>query len=125
MKRVTMFAVAALLLGVQAQQAQATVACCRLFSSGAINGNGSFRCNFSSAETRRIGLGTYEVDFTPASNDVRFYAKSATCDSQSTSTLVGCEINLADRSGDFSSVFVTTRTSNGALADRGFDLCLE
>ncbi|HKA52862.1 MAG TPA: hypothetical protein VKJ47_04305 [Candidatus Binatia bacterium] len=124
MKRVTMFAVAALLLGVQAQHAQATVACCRLFANGAINGNGSFRCNFSGAETRRLAVGTYEVDFTPASNDVRFYAKSATLDTNTGGSTSG-EIGIADRAGDVSSVFVTTRTSAGALADRAFDVCLE
>jgi hypothetical protein len=119
-----MFVVAVALLGGLAEQAQATVACCRLLASGAINGNGSFRCNFSTLETRRLGVGLYEVDFTPVSNDVRFYAKSATLDSQGSSFPSG-QISLANRTGDVSSVFVATFASTGALADRGFDLCLQ
>ena len=122
--RLLMFVAAVMLLGVQVQQAQATVACCRLFPNGVINGNGTFRCNFNAGETRRLGVGIYEVDFTPASNDVRWYAKSATLDSQGFSSPSG-EISLADRAGDVSSVFVETFNSAGALADRGFDLCLQ
>src|ERR1043166_5934351 len=107
MKRVTMFAVAALLLGVQAQQAQATVACCRVFANGAARAFGSFKCNLSGVETRRLSVGTYEVDF--QFTDVRGWAKSATPDNQSTGTPVGLEIGVADRAGDVSSVFVTIR----------------
>jgi len=109
--------------GVLTEQAEAAAACCRIFSNGSVNGNGSFRCNFSSAETRRISLGTYEVDFTPLSTDVRVYAKSATLDTQGTGGATG-EIGVADRSGDFSSVFVQIRNFNGTLVDAGFDVCL-
>jgi hypothetical protein len=124
MKRAVMFVAAVVLLGVQVQQAQATVACCRVFANGAARTFGSFKCNLSGVETRRLGVGTYEVDF--QFTDVRGWAKSATPDNQTTGTPVGLEIAVADRSGDVSSVFVTIRRGldSDILVDQGFDLCL-
>ena len=106
-----------------AEQAEATSACCRIRSNGTVNVAGSFRCNLAVAETRRLGVGIYEVDFTPLSSDVRGTAKSATPDTQTTGSLTG-EIGVADRAGDTSSVFVQIRSNTGAALDAGFDLCV-
>ena len=106
-----------------AEQAEATSACCRIRANGTINGAGSFRCNFAVAETRRLGVGIYEVDFTPLSSDVRGAARSATLDTQTTGSAAG-EIGVADRAGDFSSVFVQILSNTGAGLDAGFDLCI-
>ena len=110
------------LLGVQVEQAEATRACCRVFANGVARSFGSFGCNLSGAETRRLGLGIYEVDFT-FSADIRGFAKSATLDTQGGGTATGT-IGVADRAGDFSSIFVEIRDEAGANVDRGFDACL-
>jgi hypothetical protein len=112
-----------LLLGWQPQPAEAQTACCRIFSNGAAIFAESFRCNTSSAETRRLALGTYEVDFTPVSTDIRPFVRLATVDSQSTGTGTA-EISAVDRSGDTSSLFIQTRSNTGALVDIGFNVCL-
>jgi hypothetical protein len=106
-----------------AEQAEATTACCRLRADGTINTAGSFRCNQNVAETRRLSLGNYEVDFSPISADIRGIARSATLDTQAAGILTG-EIGVADRAGDTSSVFVEIRDAGGALLDAGFDVCI-
>ena len=111
------------LLGLLPKPAQATTACCQINANGTPRPAGSFRCTLSSAQTQRVGVGQYEVDFTPVSTDIRNYARSAVLDTQSTGFTVG-EITVADRAGDPSSVFVATFTSGGAFADRAFDICI-
>lgn len=118
-----MLVAAVMLLGVQVQQAQATRACCRVFANGVARTSafGSFNCNTSGFETRRISTGRYEVDF--LFSDVRFLAKSATLDTQGPGETTG-QIGVADRANDLSSVWVVTTDSGGFLADRAFDVCV-
>ena len=111
------------LLGLLPKPAQATTACCQINANGTPRGAGSFRCNLSGAQTRRVALGAYEVDFTAVSTDIRNYARSATLDTQTTGSLTG-QIGLADRAGDTSSVFVFTTNSAGGAQDLPFDLCI-
>ena len=92
-----------------------------------INSNGTvlscFRCNISAAQTRRIALGSYEVDFTPFSTNVRARPRTVAIDSHSTGTPKGFAI-LADRAGDASSVFIRTTDFSGVTADRAFTLAI-
>jgi hypothetical protein len=105
------------------EQAEATVACCQINSNGTPRAAGSFRCNLSGVETRRVAVGQYEVDFSAVSTDIRNYSRSAVLDTQTIGSTVG-EITVADRVGDFSSVFVATFSSAGLFADRAFDICI-
>ena len=50
------------LLGLLPEPAHATRACCQINANGTPRFGGSFRCNLSSLETRRLALGLYEVD---------------------------------------------------------------
>jgi len=111
------------LLGLLPKQAQATVACAQINANGTPRAAGSFRVNLNGLETRRLGVGQYEVDFTPVSTDIRNYVRSAVLDTQTTGTLTG-QIGVADRAGDLSSVWVDTRNSAGAPQDLPFDLCI-
>lgn len=92
-----------------------------------INANGTvlscFRCNTAAAQTRRLSAGTYEVDFTPLGTNIRSRPRSATLDTHSFAIFKG-QINLADRAGDASSVFVRTTLSGGGNADRAFTLLI-
>ena len=111
------------LLGLLPKPAQATTACCQINANGTPIAAGSFRCNLSSAQTQRLAVGQYEVDFTAVSTDIRNYARSAVLDTQTIGASPG-EIAVADRAGDTSSVFVATTNSGGAFADRAFDICI-
>ena len=66
------------------------------------------RCNKSTNQTRRLGLGRYEVDFTPLGTSITNRPRSATNDDHGTGAPAATTIGLADRSGDPSSVFVIT-----------------
>ena len=66
-----------------------------------------WRCNTDPAETRRFGVGQYEVDFAPLSTDIRGRPRSATIDAASGEVLLAAAI-LQDRFDDSSSVFVGT-----------------
>ena len=113
------------LLGLLPKPAHATVACCQINANGTLRSAGSFRCNPSGLETRRLALGLYEVDFTPVSTDIRNYPRSAVLDTQATiPTAVAGQIGLADRFGDFSSILVRTTNSVGVNVDSGFDICI-
>jgi len=112
------------LLGLLPKPAQATVACCQINANGTPRGAGSFRCNLSSAETRRLGVGAYEVDFTPVSTDIRNYSKSAVLNIHLAGSGPHGIIAVADRLGDLSSVQVSTFSITGAFQDRAFDICL-
>jgi hypothetical protein len=104
-------------------QAEAAVACCQINSNGTPRPAGSFRCNLSAFETRRVAVGAYEVDFSAVSSDIRNFPRSAVLDTQTIGQTVG-EITVADRVGDFSSVFVATYNSAGTPQDRSFDICI-
>ncbi|HEX9821490.1 MAG TPA: hypothetical protein VGD07_17960 [Methylomirabilota bacterium] len=105
-----------------AEQAEATLACCRLRADGTI-APGSFRCSKKITQTQRLATGQYEADFTPVSTDIRKLAKSATLNTQTTGSLVA-EIGVADRAGDTSSVFIAITNNAGTFIDAGFDVCL-
>ena len=74
-----------------------------------------WRCNTDPAETRRLGTGAYEVDFTP----LRPTSAGGRGRRPSTTRwpLPGCVISLADRTTDPSSVHVDTADPNGNLSD--------
>ena len=127
--KMTFFAMASMfffvLLGLLPKPAHATLACCQISANGTPNFAGSFRCNLSSLQTRRIALGLYEVDFSPVSTDIRNYPRSAVLDTQVTiPTAVAGQIGVSDRFGDFSSILVRTTNSFGVNADSGFDICI-
>ena len=106
------------------EQAEATTACCRLRADGTINLAGSYRCNHSALETQRLGVGTYEADFSPIAADIRHIPKSVALDTQDAFGVPAAIIGLADRFNDTSSVFVSIRDADGVLVDAGFDLCI-
>jgi hypothetical protein len=131
--KMTSFAMASMfffvLLGLLPKPAHATLACCQINANGTPRSAGSFRCNLSSAETRKFGVGLYEVDFTPVSTDIRNYPRSAVLDNQVNFPIlipppVAGQIGLADRAGDFSSIVVRTTNSFGVNVDAGFDICI-
>ena len=93
-----------------------------------INADGTvltcWRCNNAPAATQRISNpGVYEVSFSPLATDIQSRPRLAVLDSHSTNT-TGGEINLANRSADNTSVWVGTRDSNGAFANRAFTLII-
>jgi hypothetical protein len=67
-----------------------------------------WRCNTDPNETRRFNTGSYEVDFTPLSTDIRGRPRSATIDGASAGGESVAAAFLRDRSGDSSTVQVTT-----------------
>ena len=93
-----------------------------------INADGTiaacWRCNTDPAETGQTSLGDYEVDFTPLATDISGRPRSATIDNLGTGSAASGTIELADRSGDPSSVFVSTEDAAGAEADRPFVLII-
>ena len=119
-----MFVTVAILLGLQVMEAQAQIACCRINgANGSAIGAESFRCNLSTLETRRLGNGTYEVDFTPVSTNITRLVKHATLDTQAGGSFTGT-IGVSDRLGDPSSVFVLIQNNAGVNTNAGFNLCL-
>jgi hypothetical protein len=74
-----------------------------------------WRCNRDPIETRRIGTGLYEVDFTPLSTDIGGRPRSAAANNQ-----FGFAITADDTSGDPSSVVAASLSQAGAPADRDF-----
>ena len=96
---------------------------CRVNSDGTFAGG--FRCNSNSAETRLIpGLtGQYEVDFTSLSTDISARPHVISCSDDS--MFVSCqEVTSVLRSGDPSSLFVTTRNSDGSLVNSAFTVVI-
>jgi len=81
-----------------------------------------WRCNTSTANTRRLSTGVYEVDFT-VSTDISARPRGAVIDTNTTSSQPGL-ISLSDRFGDASSVYVVTRTTSGLLADVSFTVVI-
>jgi len=93
----------------------------KINSNGTINS--SWNCNTSAAETRRVAVGAYEVDFTPLSTNIGSRPRMAVLDTHTTGSTTGF-ISVATRAGDPSSVYVLTLATNGANADRSFTLII-
>ena len=93
-----------------------------------INADGTivacWRCNTDLAETRRVGAGSYEIDFTPLATDIAGRPRTATIDIHLTGSFGDSTVTLADRSGDPSSVFTRTHNTAGALTDAPFVLMI-
>ena len=93
-----------------------------------INADGSidscWRCNTDTAETQRLNAGEYEVDFTPLGTDISVRPRSAILNNPGAGTPAAGVIDLADRGGDPSSIFVDTADTNGTLSDRPFVLII-
>ncbi len=87
-----------------------------------INSDGTvascFRCNQSTAETRKLSTGSYEVDFTIAT-DITSRPLGAIVDHHGYSVSFGTA-QVGYRSGDTSSVWVITRYPDDAYYDRPF-----
>jgi hypothetical protein len=87
-----------------------------------------WRCNADPEETRRLGTGLYEVDFTPLDTDLRGRPRTATIDvhiglSLADAAFVEGSATLADRVVDASSILIIT-FNQGTLADRSFVLAI-
>jgi hypothetical protein len=93
-----------------------------------INADGTiaacWRCNTDTDETRRIINGNYEVDFTPLATNITGRPRSASIDSHVVTNAEAALIDVADRSGDASSLFVNTADADGTDADRPFVLLI-
>jgi hypothetical protein len=93
-----------------------------------INADGTiaacWRCNTDIAETRLSTVGNYEVDFTPLAPDISGRPRSATIDIHDATSAASGMIDLADRAGDPSSVFVSTSDPAGVSANRPFLLII-
>jgi len=93
-----------------------------------INADGTifacWRCNTDPNETQRITTGQYEVDFTPLATALDGRPRSATIDVRQAPGTTFSTIQLADRVGDSSSVFVNTQGATGTDADRPFVLLI-
>jgi hypothetical protein len=91
-----------------------------------INADGTvescWRCDKDPGETNRISAGNYEVDFTPLATDISGRPRSAVIDDLTDGNETAGVIDLADRSGDPSSIFVNTADTVGASSDRSFVL---
>jgi hypothetical protein len=93
-----------------------------------INADGTivacWRCNTDAAETRRLSAGNYEIDFTPLATDVTGRPRTATIDVHIADSTPSSFIDLADRSGDPSSVFVNTTDTAATSTDAPFVLII-
>jgi len=83
-----------------------------------------WRCDTDSAETRRFGTGSYEVDFTPLATDITGRPRSAIIDDLFDGEAEPGSITLADRELDASSIFIATHDPTGAFSDRPFILII-
>jgi hypothetical protein len=81
-----------------------------------------WRCNKDAAETRRLNAGS--VDFTPLATDVRGRPRTAAIDIHIAGSTPSSFIDLADRSGDPSSVFVNTTDTAATNTDASFVLII-
>lgn len=81
-----------------------------------------WRCNTSTAETRKLSTGTYEVDFT-FNTTIATRPRTALLDTHTTGSAIGM-IGLADRAGDATSVYVRTYSAAGAAADQPFTIVI-
>jgi hypothetical protein len=78
-----------------------------------------YRCNTDTVETRRLGGGLYEVDFTPVGTDIT--GRPWTC-SLGTGAVGDANGSIActARFGDPSSIYVTTINTIGQLGDKDY-----
>jgi hypothetical protein len=108
------------------QPAEAQIGCCRVRANGTVAppspGNTGV-CSQSALVTKRLGVGRYQVDFTPVTTDARPFLRIATLDTQSTAATTG-QISVEDRTGVPSAVFVRTTNSAGTETDKAFNLCI-
>ncbi len=94
-----------------------------------INADGTiescWRCNTDALETQKTQTGVYEVDFTPLATDISARPRLATPQIHGVDVLeFPVLIDLADRSGDLSSVFVVIRNTNNTLTNAPFVLVI-
>lgn len=97
--------------------------------TAAINSNGTIAggnlVNEDTAETKRIGVGMYEVDFLSPCNDVRAqqgFMRFIQVDTLSGGSIGHITCTTADRYGDPSSVWVNCTNEDGDNADTSFFL---
>jgi hypothetical protein len=78
-----------------------------------------YRCSAAAADTNRIVLGAYEVDFTPVGTDISGRPWTCSLGNGAVFGAIG-QIGCVQRSGDPSSIFVDIRNTTGAAADAAF-----
>ena len=83
-----------------------------------------FRCNLSTAETRKLATGQYEVDFTSVGTSIATRPVLCTPGHTSSNVLGGRQISCTLRTGDLSSIFVATNNSSGSLLDSNFTIVM-
>jgi hypothetical protein len=77
------------------------------------------RCDPSTAETRSLSTGTYEVDFTPVGTDIS--SRPWTCSLGNGASFGAVDqIGCVQRAGDASSIFVDIRNISGASTNLAF-----
>jgi hypothetical protein len=85
-----------------------------------INADGTvascYRCDASIAETRSLGTGVYEVDFTPVGTDISSRPWSCSLGTGAVFGAIG-QIGCVQRSGDPSSLFVDIRSTTGVATN--------
>jgi len=82
-----------------------------------------WRCNTDPLETRKIGTGAYEIDFTPLATDIRGRPRVATIDTHDTFGPGRSYLVLVNRVFDDSSVWVGTfEDVFGNQEDKAFTL---
>jgi hypothetical protein len=92
---------------------------CTLFA--VINPNGTIARGLGTASAQRFAPGVYEVIF---NRNVSRAAYVATIGDPSTGGVPPGEIGVASRAGNANGVFLVTRDSAGALADRPYHLAV-
>jgi hypothetical protein len=119
-------AVLGLLALLPEQPAEAQVACCRILSTGApvapTPGNTGV-CSQSVLLTKRVAVGTYQVDFTALAPNIIQHLKFVSIDRFGGGTSTG-QITALDRPGVPSAVEVRTTNSAGIFQDNGFSVCV-
>jgi len=112
-------------VGGGAEEPEATVGAasdncaCTLFA--VVNANGTLARGQGTVSALRIGAGIYEVVF---NRNVSRCAYVATIGDPAIGVGPPGEIGVASRAGNANGVFLTTRDSAGALADRPFHLAV-
>lgn len=94
-------------------------------STGTVAGGASV--NLNALETRRLGVGNYEVDFRNPCQDVRAvsgFARHIQIDTLTSGSAPPIVCTTADRAGDISSVWVVCYDLTGAPADTSFFLTI-
>ena len=92
----------------------------KINSTGTVNS--CFRCNTSTASTRKLYTGQYEVDFTSVSTSIVTRPVVCTPGHTGSNAIGGYQISCTQRTGDPSSIFVVTRELNGSQLDSNFTI---